>query len=35
MQECPADLEAVYYWDKHFGVIGMPETMKIGDIALF
>jgi hypothetical protein len=31
----PADLEAVYYWDKHFGVIGMPETMKIGDIALF
>jgi hypothetical protein len=30
----PADLKVKYYFDKHFGIFGIDETMKIGEMVL-
>jgi hypothetical protein len=27
----PADLKTDVYWDKHFGIVGIPETMRIDE----
>jgi hypothetical protein len=30
----PADLPAEYYWEKHFGILGVSETMRLDDTVL-
>ncbi|MDR1245681.1 MAG: hypothetical protein LBK57_01470 [Clostridiales Family XIII bacterium] len=30
----PANMKTEFYWDKHFGIIGIPETMKTGEMVL-
>lgn len=31
----PLGLEVDLFWEKHFGVIGVDITMRIGEIAIF
>jgi hypothetical protein len=30
----PEDLKTGIFWDKHFGIIGIPETMRLGETVL-
>jgi hypothetical protein len=31
----PVGLKTYCFWEKHFGIIGVDETMKIGEVAVF
>jgi hypothetical protein len=30
----PLDLKTDYYWERHFGILGVPETMRLGEMVL-
>ena len=31
----PADYSVKLFWDRHFGLMGIPETMEIGEIMMY
>jgi len=31
----PADYEVRLFWDKHFGLITVDETMEIGELVMY